>query len=172
MDKLANYEIPFVGLKNGKHTFDFEVGSSFFECFETYQEFSFPRLSVQVLLHKHSTFLEFSFDLKGVLELQCDITGEGFDYLVEQKMDLLVKFGERFEDTDVQLVTIPHTEHSFNVAQMIYEMTMLSVPMKKISPNVSPNDMALIEKYMLKEEVGEEENDEIDPRWNVLKDLK
>ena len=42
--------------------------------------------------------------------------------------------------------------------------------MKKISPNVSDEDLEILEKFSPKEEVEEEQD--IDPRWEALKKLK
>ena len=49
---------------------------------------------------------------------------------------------------------------------------MLSIPMKKLSPNISDEDLALLEKYapqVIEEEI---EDEIIDPRWEMLKKLK
>ena len=48
MDKLRNYEVAFSGLKNGKHEFKFEVEQSFFDLFETEQEFTNAHITVDV----------------------------------------------------------------------------------------------------------------------------
>jgi uncharacterized metal-binding protein YceD (DUF177 family) len=42
--------------------------------------------------------------------------------------------------------------------------------MKKISPNVSEEDLAILEKFSPKE--IEEEEHESDPRWDALKNLR
>lgn len=56
MDKLRNYDVSFSGLKNGKHEFKFEIDKTFFQLFDTEQEFTNPRIEVNVLLDKHTTF--------------------------------------------------------------------------------------------------------------------
>ena len=47
MDKIRNYDIAFVGLKNGKHEFDFEITQAFFELFDTEKEFTAPKLNIK-----------------------------------------------------------------------------------------------------------------------------
>ena len=80
MDKLRNYEIPFIGLKNGKHEFNFKITQSFFELFDTEKEFDNAEITINVLLDKHSSFLEFNINCIGIVELICDITTEKFNY--------------------------------------------------------------------------------------------
>lgn len=172
MDKFRNYDIAFSGLKDGKHDFRFEVNQAFFNLFETEQEFSNPKIIADVFLDKHSTFLEFEINVKGSIQLVCDITLKDFDYPIENQIKVLVKFGEVYDDSDVDIITIPHKENTFNIAQLLYEDIVLTVPMKKVSPDLSQEDIALLEKFSPQEDEIEEQEDEIDPRWNALKNLK
>lgn len=169
MDKLRNYDVSFSGLKTGKHEFRFETDKEFFQLFDTEQEFTNPRIAVDVLLDKHSTFLEFEIKVSGTVELVCDITNENFEYPIENQIKVLVKFGEEYDDSKEDVITIPTGDHAFNVAQLIYENVALSIPMKKVSPNVSDEDLAILDKFSPKED---EEEQNSDPRWDALKNLK
>ena len=171
MDKLRNYDVSFSGLKNGKHEFKYEIDKEFFQLFDTEQEFTNPRIAVDVLLDKHTTFLEFEIKIHGLVELVCDITNDNFDHPIENQIRVLVKFGEEYDDSEEDVITIPSTDHAFNIAQLMYENVMLSIPMKKISPNVSDKDLEILEKFSPKE-TEEEEEHKGDPRWDALKKLK
>ncbi len=172
MDKLRNYDVSFSGLKNGKHTFHFEIDKAFFQLFDTEQEFFDPKILAEVLMDKHSTFLEFFINTKGDIGLNCDITDQPFRHRIENEIKVLVKFGEEYDDSDEEVIQIPMQDHAFNVAQLIYEDVVLSVPMKKISPNVSDKDLEILEKFSPKQEEETTENEESDPRWDALKKLK
>ncbi len=170
MDKLRNYDIVFSGLKNGKHEFRFEIDKTFFQLFDTEQEFTDPRISVEILMEKHTTFLELWINISGTVNLICDLSTEQFDHHLENELKVLVKFGEEFDDSNEDVITIPVTDFAFNAAQLIYEGVVLSVPMKKISPNISDEDLKILEKFLPQEEV--EKEPESDPRWEALKNLK
>lgn len=167
MDKLRNYDISFSGLKTGKHEFSFEIDKEFFQLFDTEQEFTNPKIKVDVLLDKHTAFLEFEIKIKGAAELVCDLTNENFEYPLENQISILVKFGEEYDDSEEDVITIPTNDHSFNISQLIYEIVALSIPMKKTSPNISDEDLKIIEKFTPKEI-----EEEVDPRWEALKKLK
>lgn len=171
MDKLRNYDVSFSGLKTGKHQFKFEIDKTFFQLFDTEQEFTNPKIAVDVFLEKHTTFLEFEIETYGTVELVCDITNADFEYPIENGIKVLVKFGEEYDDSEEDVITIPTSDHAFNVAQLIYENVALSIPMKKVSPNVSDEDLEILEKFSPKE-VEEEKEPESDPRWEALKKLK
>ncbi|AYN01205.1 YceD family protein [Chryseobacterium sp. 3008163] len=170
MDKLRNYDISFSGLKIGKHEFRFEIDKEFFQLFDTEQEFTNPEIHVEVFLNKHTTFLEFEVKVDGKVELVCDITNDSFDHDIENQIGILVKFGEEYDDSEEDVVTILANDHAFNVAHLIYENVALSIPMKKVSPNISDEDLAILDKFSPKE--IEEKEEEVDPRWEALKKLK
>ncbi len=170
MDKFRNYDIVFSGLKNGKHEFRFEIDKAFFELFDTEQEFTNPKIVAEILMDRHATFLELWIKTEGTVELVCDLTNEDFTHPVTNELKVLVKFGEEYDDSDEDVITIPITDHAFNAAQLIYENVMLSVPMKKISPNISDKDLEILNQFSPKEEVQEEPV--TDPRWEALKKLK
>ena len=170
MDKFRNYDVAFSGLKNGKHEFKFEVEQSFFDLFETEQEFTNAHIDIDVALEKHTTFLDFEVTITGTVDLVCDITAEEFSHQINNSIKILVKFGEEYDDSNEEIITIPHGDSAFNISQLIYEAVMLSIPMKKISPNVKDEDIELIEKFSPR--IEENEEHEVDPRWEALKKLK
>lgn len=177
MERLRNYDIAFSGLKNGKHEFHFEIGKEFFLLFDTEQEFSKPQITAAVLMDKHSSFLEFIIDISGSVTLICDISNQEYSHSIENEIKVLVKFGSEFDDSDVDVITITENAHAFNVAQLIYEDVMLSIPMKKISPDLSEEDLQILNKFSPKDEdflenAEDEEETEADPRWDALKKLK
>jgi uncharacterized metal-binding protein YceD (DUF177 family) len=170
MDKFRNYDIAFSGLKNGKHDFRFEVNQAFFNLFETEQEFSNPKITAAVFLVKHENFLEIEINVAGVLQLVCDISTSYFDYQIENQIKVLVKFGNEYNDSDVDVITIPRQDNAFNIAQLLYEDILLTIPMKKVSPKLSAKDISLLEKFSPQDEI--KTDDKVDPRWNALKNLK
>lgn len=178
MERLRNYDIAFSGLKDGKHEFQFEIGKEFLQLFDTEQEFSNPNIIAKVLMDKHSTFLEFFVNIFGTIDLVCDISNEKFSYPIENEIKVLVKFGSEYDDSDVDVIIISDKAHAFNVAQLIYEGIILSIPMKKVSPNLSEEDLQILEKFspkdenFLNSEAEKDEKTEVDPRWEALKKLK
>jgi uncharacterized metal-binding protein YceD (DUF177 family) len=92
-------------------------------------------------------------------------------------MNLIVRFGEAFNNDNEELLILPHGEFEIDVAQYIYEMIVLSVPLRRVHPGIKDGSLkteALTKLKQLavkekKEEKKEEEN--IDPRWDKLKQL-
>lgn len=173
--KFKEYEIPFVGLKQGEHLFEFEIDNSFFTLFD-YSDFNEVSQKVSVVLNKKSNLLELTFKSEGTVNVNCDLTNEPFNLPIEGSLHLVVKFGEEFNDENEELLIIPNSEFSINVAQYIYEMIVLSVPAKRIHPevingNLGQETLQKLEELSPKHTEIVEENEEIDPRWNKLKNL-
>lgn len=176
MNKTKEYLIPFIGLKLGKHHFEYQINNKFFEIFD-YNEFQNSDIKVNLVLEKKSTMLELAFKHKGTVNVPCDLTSEDFDLPIKGKMNLIVRFGESFNNDNEELLILPHGEFEIDIAQYIYEMIVLSVPLRRVHPGIKDGslktealtklkELAVKEK---KEEKKEEEN--IDPRWDKLKQL-
>lgn len=174
MDRFRNYDIAFSGLKTGKHDFKFEINQEFFDLFETEREFFNPEINVDVLLDKHTTFLEFYINVSGTVQLICDISNDEFSENISNDLKVLVKFGEEYDDSNEDIITIPHKDSEFNITNLIYEAVVLSIPMKKLAPSVRDNDeyQKLLDQYSPQITEEDEEEQSIDPRWAALKKLK
>ena len=173
MENLKEFLIPFAGLKEGKHQFEYQVGDSFFEQFQ-FDEYQGVDVKVNMVLEKKNTIMELCFDHKGTVNVPCDMTGEDFDLKVKGKFNLVVKFGEEFNNDNEELLILPHNEFQLNVSQYIYESIVLSVPFKRVHPGVKDGTLETevfdaLDKLAPKEE--NKENEDIDPRWENLKKL-
>ncbi|MCC9017442.1 YceD family protein [Flavobacterium lipolyticum] len=176
MSKIKEFLIPFVGLKLGKHHFEYQISNTFFANFD-YDEFQSSDIKVGLVLDKKSNMLELEFKHKGTVNVPCDLTSEDFDLPLKGKMKLIVRFGEEFNNDNEELLILPHGEHEIDVAQYIYEMIALSVPLKRVHPGVKDGSLQTdalkkLNELTVKEEKKESKQEEdIDPRWDKLKKL-
>jgi uncharacterized metal-binding protein YceD (DUF177 family) len=176
MKNLKEYLIPFAGLKIGKHQFDYQVDRKFFEHFD-FREYNDVAIKVEVILEKKSTMLELHIKHKGTVNVPCDVTNEDFDLPVKGKLNLIVKFGEVFNNENEELLILPHGEFQVDVSQYIYELIVLSVPFKRVHPGVKEGTLKTeaiekLESLAPKEQKeNKEEQENIDPRWAALKKL-
>jgi len=177
MKQLNEFLIPFVGLKLGKHQFEYQINKEFFAQYE-YDEFESSDIKVNVVLEKKNTMLELDFKHKGTVHLPCDLTGEMFDLPIRGKFRLVVRFGDTFNNDNEELLILPIAEHQIDVSQFIYEMIALSIPLKRIHPGVKDGTLKSEALDVLNELRVEEDNVEnkkeeenIDPRWDKLKQL-
>lgn len=173
MKQSKEFLIPFIGLKIGKHQFEYRVTKAFFEDFE-YDDFEDCDIKVHVVLEKKSTMLELDFKHSGTVHVPCDLTGEPFDLPVKGKLHLVVQFGDTFNNDNEELLVVPHGEHQIDISQYVYEMIVLSVPQKRVHPGVKDGTLqspALEKLDELSVREADKTEEETDPRWDSLKKL-
>ena len=169
MKDLKQFNIPFVGLKEGKHLFQYKVDNTFFELYN-YNEFEKSSINVTLEFVKKSTLFELEFTASGTVNVPCDVTNEYFDLEITATLPLVVKFGQEYSDENEEILILPHEVYQFSVAQFIYEMIVLGVPNKRVHPKVLDGTMETeaLEQLEIKEKKTVETTD---PRWDKLKNL-
>ena len=169
MKDLKEFNIPFVGLKEGKHLFQYKIDNTFFELYN-YNEFEKSSINVALEFVKKSTLFELNFTASGTVNVPCDVTNEYFDLEITATQPLVVKFGQEYNNDNEEILILPHEVYQFSVAQFIYEMIVLGIPNKRVHPKVLDGTMEteVLEQLEIKEEKTVETTD---PRWDKLKNL-
>jgi len=169
MDALKEYNIAFSGFKRGKHSFSYHIADRFFELFE-YDELKNADFQVDLEFIKFQNFLELHFYISGTADLTCDVSNEPFTEPIQSALDLVVKFGEDYNDDNDEILILPHEAYEMNVAQYIYEAIILAIPLKKIHPGVLDGSLKSKTLDKLKEyEIRKKQG--TDPRWDQLNEL-
>ncbi len=174
MKELRDFEISFIGLKEGKHNFQYHIVNSFFDAFK-FDDFDKTNIDIDLVFVKKPNMLELTFSFKGFVNVPCDVSGEPFDMEVSGDLFLIVKFGEVFDDGNEEIVYLPNSAHRINVAHYIFEMIVLSAPSKRVHPKVLDGTMESdvfekLNELKIKKETTNKK-DTTDPRWGKLKDL-
>ncbi len=176
MQARKEYIIQFVGLSVGEHLYEFNISDSFFEDLE-YSEIKQGNIAVKLKLIKQSTMMVLNFEISGTVRMNCDRCAAEFDLPIDGNNKLIVKVGgndSTGEDDDI--ITIAANEHELDLSQYMYEYIALSLPSKRVHPynakGKSTCDKEMLNKlnqFITEEEKDEDEND---PRWNDLKNIK
>ena len=96
--------------------------------------------------------------------------------VIKGNIKLVVQFGDVFNNDNEELLILPVGEHQLDIKQYIYEMIALSIPLKRVHPGVKDGTLkseALdkLKENSAKEIKKEKKEEEIDPRWDKLKQL-
>ena len=168
MRALSDYKIKFEGLKQGTHNFEFDVDAEFFEEFDC-TEFNDAAFKVHLEFIKQSTMMLLNFDFSGYINVPCDRCLDDVEIDVDGEEKLIVKFGDELYQETEEILILPDNAHELNVAANIYEFLMVNMPQKRVHLEGLCNQKVI--KELEKVEQKEEDND-IDPRWATLKDIK
>jgi len=173
---LRTYAIPFTGLKLGKHEFDYVITDAFFDEFE-YSLVKKANLTCKVELEKQETMLILDFHIMGEIQLACDRCLADYPQQVDIMEQQIAKFSDEPIDEDEEVLNLTKNDHEINIAGLIYEYINVAVPF--IATCGSEGDTSFCDKDMLdrlKELSGSDEQateqQQIDPRWDALKNIK
>lgn len=172
-----DFKIAFVGLKLGKHNFKFDVDNRFFENFEK-SPVQKAQLEINVSLEKKTSFMVLLFQIDGFIHTNCDRCSDEFDLEVLDDHKIYVKFNDTLsaDETNEEddIIYLKRNETHLILDQLIYELTLLSLPIKKACPlieNEKPSCGKEILNYFSTEPEDTKDIKTPDPRWEALKKL-
>ena len=175
MNKLRDYDIAFKGLKDGKHQFHYKIGQAFFESIED-SVVKKGDFEVDVTMDKKSQMLQLDFDIDGNVQTICDNCLGKLTIPVAYSGTMYIKFGIAYDEPSEEVIVLPHEENEFNVAQLIYEFIVVSMPLRSVHEDLSscdPEMTARLDQFSGEHHKENDNNEEaIDPRWAALKKLK
>lgn len=189
------FVIPFIGLKIGSHTFEFDVSDSFFEEIE-YSIIHKAKVHVELVLEKKETMMIGNFSCEGEVSTYCDRCNDPLIVPVKGAFRLIFKLGTEGVD-DESLIVLPPESFELDVTPYLYELITVSLPARMIHENGECNEemVGKLSQYLVNSDDEDEDdddedyddddyddddfddedddlpNDDIDPRWSILKDL-
>lgn len=138
-------------------------------------EVTFKGGSVHIEFYRGLHFIRTQFTVDATIELTCDRSLEPFDHQVEQDYEVLFKAQDIEESADENgaVRNYDHSSQQIDLGQDVRDTILLNLPTKKLHPrfldeNGNPKDY-LNEQFG---DIPEEGEEQIDPRWEKLKDLK
>ena len=149
------YSIPYKGLKNGVHEFDFQVDDALFEAYDRV-EIKGGNCSAHVVMKRSETMLELAVTIEGEVICECDRCLEDCPIEVDYEGELLVKFSDEIDDYDGEVMWISPSESSLDLTQYIYESIVLSLPYRRVHEEGGCNPEMLASFSTISEEELEE----------------
>lgn len=175
MQTRKEYIIQFVGLSVGEHLYEYDINDTFFENLD-FSEIKQGNITVNLNLLKQSTMMVLNFNISGTVNMNCDrCTGE-LNLPINGDYKLIIKVGGNdASDENDDIITIATNEHELDISQYLYEYITLSLPIRRVHPDnekgESTCDKEMLKK--LKQFLTEEEiKNQMDPRWEGLKNIK
>lgn len=163
------FKIPFKGLKDKIHSFDFKIDERFFDAIE-HSLLDDGAVNVHLEMNKKPNMLILTFYIQGSIKLQCDRCLEIYDQPVEGKQTLFVKFSEHEKEISDGIIYLPWEAFELDVGLYIYEFINLFLPMRHVHPEGQCNPEMI--RKLNEEENNHQDEEEIDERWKALEKLK
>lgn len=174
MIKKKPYIIPYVGLKNEKYDFKFQLDNEFFNR-EGNTLVREGHVTVAVSLDKSLQPHILDFVVDGTILAECDRCVSDIDLPIHQSYRVYVKLESDKDieaDENLEMLYLHPEDQEIDVEQYLYDFTLLAVPFTKKCEDVQQECDPEVTKYIVSKEELKEEDNSIDPRWEKLKKLK
>ncbi len=170
LDRLIEYKIPFKGISEGQHEYNFHVQDLFFDAMES-EDVHHADVKVNLKLDKQSRMMILDFDFKGNLTLACDRCLDDMDLPIDINYQLVVKYGKQDEEQEEGILYLRDDQFQLDVSSIIYENLILAIPIKHVHADDSEgNSTCNMEQIAILEEYSKRKT--TDSRWDALKNLK
>ena len=172
MCNLEQFKINLKALKQDETPLQWELDDSFFQQLEGAQLQS-GSLHVSGSIRKTVGFFELNLHSVGTVEVTCDRCLEPMSQPIEADLSTTVKLGTE-DSYDDEVITVDETRPVLDTAWLIYESIALAVPIRHVHQpgdcNVAMSEK--LEQLSAARSSDADAQDNIDPRWAKLKNLK
>ncbi len=162
---MKGYKIEYKALSYGEHNFKFEVGADLFELYD-YSEIKGGSCEVDIDMNFSETMMDMSVKILGRVIVECDRCLDDCAVEIDFEAPLVVKIcgeigDEQGEDlSDGEVIWLPQSESSLNLAQYIYESIVLSLPYQRVHAEGECNE-EMMERFKI---ITSQEFEEIEQR--------
>lgn len=168
MEKNSIYSIPIVALKNKEHHFEYKIDGQFFKDFEN-DSINDCEIEVKISLEKRDSVFILLFYIDGNIKLACDRCLDIYSQEIFGDYKLIIQLEcEIHQDNDDDIILIPRNSDFIDVSKPIYDYILLSIPIQRKHANIADCNQEILEHF----NKTKQENKDIDPRWDALKNLK
>lgn len=161
----TEFDIPFQGLRIGRHPYTFSLLGSFFQAFEM-EELLEADLSAETVLDRFSSMMHFDVVLKGWVQVDCDRCNTPCQLPIDEKARFVIQFGRNTERNDDDIHVMGRQEHLLNVRPFLYETLVLGLPLRRVHTDLADCDQEIVGHLK-----SEDDEDDTDPRWSALRGL-
>lgn len=112
---------------------DYHIGKDFFELMEN-EEILGADVDVRMDIDKRHDCYECRFNFVGTLDVPCDRCLDPVSLRVDTDYDVVVRYGEEFDDSGDNVLILPYSASRLNVAGMIYDTLLLAIPLRCVHP--------------------------------------
>ena len=163
---INQYNINLKSLSE-KDDFSFDFSNELFLYYDKENDLKTTNGTCNIQINKRDGLIEMYFNIKGNVNLNCDRSLKEFNFKINKKKKIIIKFEKIDEEINDEIVFIKQNTDVINVSKFIYEFFLLSIPLKRIHPSlVNENN---IDNFVFSTKKKKENN--IDPRFEKLKKL-
>lgn len=173
MFSLETLDIDLKALQEDSFETSWTLEDAYFESLDE-TEINKGKINVQLAIRKSvAGAFSLTLNVDGVVTVQCDRCLDDMDQPVAGESTYIVKLGQE-PSNDGETIVVDENEGILSTAWLIYETTVLAIPIKHVHAPGKCNDAMTkkLEELSATRSGDEEAQDTVDPRWAELAKLK
>ena len=131
--KFTAFKVQLASLPEGHHEQEFVCDTQFFKNMENTDVIN-SDVTVHMDLNHKNDLYDMEFTCKGTLQVPCDRCLDPIELEVDATYHITVEYGDSYNDASDDLLIIPHNDSYLNVAYMLYDTILLTIPLRKVHP--------------------------------------
>lgn len=131
MGKYAAYKVNLGTLAEGHYEQDFVLDTAFFKNMED-ADIIDADIKVHLDMEYRNGVYDCTFTLRGMTHIPCDRCLEPMEHPVDTTYHIAVKYGPEYDDSNDDVLVIPDTDIFLNVAYMLHDTVVLTIPMRHV----------------------------------------
>ena len=185
MSKFGQYNIPLKDMTDDSRTYDFDLNDEYFAKIDS-PEVSRGQLGARITVRKKNEIFELRFEIEGIIFIQCNRCLDDMEQPIKHTDIIQVKLGATFTE-EGEIVVVPESEGSINVAWFMYEFIVLNIPIKHVHAPGECNKtvMTKLKRHIARQKddtedgpLFDDDDDDMiadepqsDPRWDGLQNI-
>lgn len=131
MGKYSAYKVNLGNITEGRHEQDFVLDTAFFKNMEDNDVLD-ADINVHLDMDYRNGIYDCNFTLKGMTHIPCDRCLDPMEHPVDTTYHIAIKYGPEYDDSSDDLLVIPDTDVFLNVAYMLHDTVVLTIPMRHV----------------------------------------
>jgi len=152
-----------------EHHFEWVLRKQFFEAYSESDILS-GDLHAVLKLQRQERMLVLQINIKGHVVVPCDRCLADLELAVDIDEPYFIKFGAERKEESEEVLIIPETEYQIDIADLLHDFVILSLPMKKVH-GMDKNKHSQCDKEAIQRLESLQQRNKMDPRWEALKNI-
>ena len=173
-EKREEFKLRISGIESEKHLFSIDCDNTFFELAEI-PDLQEGDVKLQIEMDVSDKIITLDFHFNGFVMLPCDRCLDPVKVDLDFEEHLLVKLMPWIEETEEEdgMWMVNENTYELDLFHFVYESITLALPSQILHPDDENGNSTCNPEILKKlEELTPHETDEIDPRWEALKNIK
>jgi uncharacterized protein len=165
-ERKALYSVQLAGMSTETYTFQFQVDDALMKKYEN-EEIKAIKAEATVELTHRPNVTEADIELVGEVSTHCDRCLSLVTFPINLKERAIVKQATKNPENEINIIIFDPDKGQIEFDQYLYDMIVTALPIQRVHEHEEDCDAEMMDQL----EQNDDQSDEIDPRWNDLKNL-